>query len=441
MKSIRKKAAAPTMAALAAMLALTACGNNSTLNATHSAQPSASSTSQSGGEQVKLRFYSWIGGDVGPTIKEINDRFHDKYPNITVEFETAPTDQYETVIKTRLASGDAPDLLGVYPGMKKDAFVEAGYLMDLSDQAWVSRLIESAKDVASTDNKVYALPLDSNVIGVIYNKKIFADHGLSIPTDWQEFLDVSEKLKAANVTPIALGNKDLWITQLVPYAMAPTAIYQNTPDFDAQMSEGKATFVGSAWNQMMSDYVLLNEKGYFNKGILGTTYDQSTQLMATEKAAMTINGNWMLAPIKQANPDLDLGMFPLPYNEAGEDAWVSASVGSMTAISATTAHPEEAKLYLDFWASPEIAQFYLKEKRAFSTFSDVSVDMDTTAKEMESYLVKGSYNFLDQKWPAGVQDVMMNQIQNVLVSGGNTSNKIDEMLKKMDEAYKSAVNN
>jgi len=417
---------------LVVALFVTACGGNTGSNSNNQSSEGSSNSA----EKVTLKFYHWIGQEAGPVVKEINDKFTEKYPHITIEFESAPTDQFETVIKTRLASGDAPDLFGVFPGTKKDPFVEANYLMDLSDQEWVSRLYDSSQSVASYDGKVYALPIDSNVLGVVYNKQIFAELGLEVPTNWDEFLAVSEKIKAANITPIAIGNKDLWITQLIPYAMAPTAIYQENISFDEQMSKGQATFTGSPWKQMMTDYLALDQKGYFNKGVLGTTYDQTVQLIASEKAAMTLNGNWVLSLIKQANPDMDLGMFPLPYNMEGQDAWVASSVGAMTAISATTSHPEEAKLYLDFWASPEILGLYAQERKVFSPLDGVDVDLDPSAKEMEPYIAKGSYNFLDQKWPIGVQDVMMSEIQQVFATG--TEESIDNMLAKMDAAYTEA---
>ena len=59
---------------------------------------------------------------------------------------------------------------------------------------------------------------------------------------------------------MALGIKDQWVDQLIPYAMAPTAIYSSNPTFDADMFAGKSTFANSPWTQMMQDYLSLNQK-------------------------------------------------------------------------------------------------------------------------------------------------------------------------------------
>jgi raffinose/stachyose/melibiose transport system substrate-binding protein len=411
-----------------ALLAGTALGAGSLLEACGS-----SGTGTGGQQPVTLKFLHWIGTDAGPVVAEINKRFHTENPNITIQFSSLPTDQYETVLKARLAGGDAPDVFGVFPGAKLYPYAKAKYLADLSNEPWVARLLPGARRVITyTDGKIYALPMDENVIGAIYNKQIFSQHGLSVPTNWADFLTVCQKLKSAGITPLALGIKDQWVDQLIPYAMAPSAIYRDNLNFDKQLLAGSSTFSHSAWTQMMKDYLDLNAHGYFNQGGLGTTYNQTTQLIAAGKAAMVVNGNWILAPIRQLNPGLQLGMFPLPYVQAGQPIWISSAVGTTTGISATTKYPAEARKYLQFWARPDIMALYLKEKIAYSSFTDISNPaLDPAAQEMVAPLKAGSYNFLDQNWPLGVQDVMLKDIQGVFA--GSTS--IAQMLQDMDTTF------
>ncbi|NOU64583.1 extracellular solute-binding protein [Paenibacillus sp. LMG 31461] len=425
----RKKGMLTTtlVTAVSLSVALTGCSSQST-------DAPAAGKSTSTGKPVTLKMFHFMEAEAGPTLKDINKRFHEKYPNITIEYENAPTDQYQTTIKTRFASGDAPDIIGVFPGTWKDPFVKAGYLMDLSDRPWVSRLQQGALDMESKDGKVYGLPLDQNAIGVIYNKKIFKDLNLTIPKTWNEFLKAADTIKAANITPIALGLKDLWVTQIIPYAMAPSAIYRDSKTFDKDMYDGKATFANSPWKKMMEDYTMMDAKGYFNKGALGTSYDQMVQLMATGKAAMEIMGNWGLPPILAANPQADLGMFPLPYAEEGKQVYVSSAIALGLGANAKTKYPDEVKLYLDFWAEPANNAQLLTQAKAFPVFKDVKPELDATLKELVPYLNVGTYNFLDQNWPAGVQDTMFKGIQNVMVDGGK-SFPIDSMLKDMDKVF------
>jgi raffinose/stachyose/melibiose transport system substrate-binding protein len=152
--------------------------------------------------------------------------------------------------------------------------------------------------------------------------------------------------------------------------------------------------------------------------------------MASGEAAMLIQGNWAVAALREKAPELEWGMFPLPYDFGG-DVWVSSAIGGTITISANTEHPEEAKKYLAFWARPDIAELYLTEKGAFPVSVGVSPEIDLAAGEMVPYLEVGSYPFLDQNWPAGVQSVMLEGIQSVF-AGELT---VEEMLQEMDTAW------
>lgn len=382
---------------------------------------------------IVLKMYHWMGTEAGTAVPRINELFHAQYPNISILYENAPVDQYQNVIKTRFVSGDAPDLIGVFPGTWKDPFVKSGYLMDLSNSSWSAQLDDKARLTMMTDGKLYAMPVDQNAIGVIYNKKIFKELNMTIPKSWDEFLALCESIKSSGLTPLALGTKDLWVTQIIPFAMAPSAIYREQPNFDRSMYQGKSSFSRSAWTKMLKDYAELNKRGFFNKGTLGVTYDQMIHLFATEKTAMMIMGTWALKPIQLENPGLEVGMFPLPYTEKGRDAWVSAGVSIGIGASSTTRNPDAVKKYLEFWAKPEINALFLKEAHAFSTFKDMQVELNPAQKEIASYLNVGTYSFLDQKWPPGVQETLFQGLQKLLINNENPP--IQEILNNLDQVF------
>ncbi|MCD9023783.1 ABC transporter substrate-binding protein [Cohnella silvisoli] len=432
-----------TVCCLALLIVLAGCGGGGNNTAGEEASQGAASTqgaessqgaASSQGTEAQVILKQYIINNANMNLEEINRRFEEKYPNIKIEYEGAPIDQFVTVIKTKLASGDAPDIFTIGAGTAKDPFVNAGYLLDLSDQPWVSRLTPGALRSATTNGKVYGLPRSQNVIGVIYNKKLFKDLGLEVPTDWEAFLQTAQKLKDAGLIPIGMGLKDQFVTQLVPYAMAPSAIYRDNIDFDQQMAEGKQTFVGSQWEQMMKDYVDLDKQGYINKGALGTSNDQILQLMSAGKIAMTVSLNAMVPALKAANPEADWGMFPLPYVKKGEPIWVSAGPALFAGGYSKTKYPDEVKKYLDFVASQESMKLILDTVQGFSAFTDVTPNLDSALMEIEPSLKTGAYAFLDQNWPATVQPEMLVGIQGVFAGGA-----IPDMLDKMDKAYNAGT--
>ena len=125
---------------------------------------------------------------------------------------------------------------------------------------------------------------------------------------------------------------------------------------------------------------------------------------------------------------------PIAICEAGKKVCVSSAIALGFGASAATKHPDEVRKYIDFWAEADNNAQLLKQAKAFPVFKDVNPDLDPTLKELVPYLNVGTYNFLDQNWPQGVQDTMFKDIQNVMVDGGK-SFSIDSMLKDMDKVF------
>ena len=92
-------------------------------------------------------------------------------------------------------------------GLLKDITAD----VDADGGAWRNTFAPGALAVYSYDGKQYGVPWDMGMVGWWYNKDLFAKAGIQAPpTTWTEFLDAVKKLKAAGITPIALGEKDSW---------------------------------------------------------------------------------------------------------------------------------------------------------------------------------------------------------------------------------------
>ena len=274
-----------------------------------------------------------------------------------------------------------------------------------------------------------------NGIAVAYNRKIFSDLGLSVPRNWDEFLQVCETIKQAGIYPVALGIKDAWVTQLIPYAMAPSMIYAKNINFDRDMYDGKAKFNGPEWTLMMERYKDLETKGYFSPGSLGTNYDQANMLVATGKAAMVVQGNWVLSGIRQSNSSIELGMFPLPAANVGEDVWISSAVGGTVAVTTDSQNIDAAKMYLRHLMTSEMVGKFVNNMNAFSPLKGVQIDSDSAMMEMAGFLDKSNtYTLLDQNWPKGPKDVLLKGVQEMF--GGKD---IAKVLQDMDNSWMEAT--
>ena len=180
-------------AAAAALVLLAACGSNS---------GSSSSGSSSGGP-VTLTWFMWSGSDVEKNAwLHIADMVTQKYPNIKIQFETTPFNDFWTKLTTEAASGKAPCVIGLQ-GQRAPQF--GNLLVPLDD--YMSKAGIKADDFVPSitkglqyEGKQVALPYDVGPFVMFYNKDAFKAAGLKEPAiGWttDEFMSDAKALTKA----------------------------------------------------------------------------------------------------------------------------------------------------------------------------------------------------------------------------------------------------
>ncbi|WP_219472338.1 extracellular solute-binding protein [Nonomuraea rhizosphaerae] len=393
-------------------------------------------TTGSVSQGTQLRF---VGvADQKAPMDELVAAYKQARPGVTLATSFAPTDQVQTSVRTQLGAGNAPDLHVVYPGsgsaMSMTQIAGAGLLADLSDQAWTRTIPTGFKPAFQKDGKTYIYSAGSSVIGAIYNKKVFQEAGIDgPPTTWTEFLALCDKLKKAGTTPIALGAQTPWVTQLITYALVPSTVYAKDPAFDDKQAAGQASFAQSGWREAMDMYLELQKRGFFNDKPNGTTFEQQISMVATGKAAMAVQVSAVLPDFRKAasSPD-DLSMFPLPGADDAAQVWIPAGVVVGLGAGAKGKNLAEAKAFIDFLGKQENINRWAKAIAAIPLTQDASSTIDPAVQSFLPFTKDKAVPFMDQRWPnAEVQPVHFAVIQDLLAG----KIKVDEALKKMDEAY------
>jgi raffinose/stachyose/melibiose transport system substrate-binding protein len=257
----------------------------------------------SGSDSKTLTLASVDQGSVEDVVKA----FEAANPGVKVQFTTGGADQYTQQIRTQLSSGTAPDVMTIWlgNGNAMTIFVAAknGYLLDLSDRPWASKQPDAVKTVSQYNGKTYTGIFGINGIGAIYNQQAMDKAGLSPPTTWTELMAFCTAAAGKGTPAFALGIQDLWVTQIVQYALVATVVYADDRDFDKQMQAGQATFANSPWTTAMAKYIEMDKAGCFQKNPLGTSYEASQDLAATGKTLGIVQGNWVVALLKNKNPN------------------------------------------------------------------------------------------------------------------------------------------
>ena len=226
-------------------------------------------------------------------------------------------------------------------------------LLDLTNEPFQANVIDSFKPTVTSKGKIFAGPIGSTMGGGwFYNKKIYADLGLSVPKTWLELMANSEKIKAAGITPVIGSYKDDWTTQLVVLAD-----YYNvqavSPKFADDYTANKAKYATDA--AAFRSFEKLEEiakKGYMNKDFLATSYDAGLKMLAEGKGAQYPMLSFAVPALEQNFPDKmkDIGFFAQPGDNAATNG-LTVWMPSGAYIYKATKHAEQAKKFVEFIAS------------------------------------------------------------------------------------------
>jgi raffinose/stachyose/melibiose transport system substrate-binding protein len=389
------------------------------------------------------------GGGVTLTLKGITDNrpawqqviadYKKANPNVTINASYAPVDDLQTSLRAQLGGGNAPDMFVVWPGngsaMAVQQLAPTGVLADISDQSWIKSVPPGVKPLLGYKGKTYIWSPGVTPIGVIYNKTVFKQAGItSPPANWSEFLADSQKIKAAGKVPIALGNQTPWITQLISYAIAPSTAFAQDPNLAQDMLDHKKSFQNSGWGDVFQRYMQLNQKGFFNKNPDGTTFEQQVNYVASGKAAMAVQVTGTLPTFQQAakNPKV-LDTFPFPAADQASALKIPAGVSAGLGLSASGKHLDAAKKFVEFLGKPEEMTKFAVSQYAVPLIQASSYNPDPLVKPFTSYIKNNKYvPFMDQQWPnAQVQPAHFAGIQDLFA--GKTT--IQGVLKSLDKAY------
>ncbi|MCC3372437.1 ABC transporter substrate-binding protein [Cohnella sp. REN36] len=329
-------------------------------------------------DPIKLKF----GVNVTPILtkefwQESVAKFTKEHPNVTVELVTSPSSNVDwtTHLKTLLATGDMPDVMVM---MSPGDFVPSGALAELTD-ADVDYL--SDLNSGKMGGKRYVAIYKKQLAGIFYNKKIFADNGLSEPKTLQELIDISENLKSKGITPMSIGAKDGWPTFVLASSLVTSMVSAKNPNFGADRNAGKFTYSDPEIVKAMENFKLFSIQ-YAGNDVGSTSYTQILEKFFKGKTAMMPMGSWAQGEVERLKPDFEVGFFPVP-NETDANV-IPVFTNEGLAISSRTKYPDESMaLIRSFFTDKEWYGKFLKTEMLFpTTKEDVPYEMSALRKEI-----------------------------------------------------------
>ncbi|AQX54345.1 ABC transporter substrate-binding protein [Priestia flexa] len=375
--------------------------------------------------------------EIADQLKALTDQYTKENPNVTFNIETVGGGaDGAAALKAKFASGNEPDIFS--NGGYQEAVTWKDKLEDLSGEPWIKDAFDNTLDPMTIDGKVYGQPMNLEGYGFAYNKELFKKAGIKeVPQTLDELEAAAKKLKAAGITPFSIGYGEWWV--LGNHGLNIPFSAQEDPDaFIKSLNEGTGKISG---NQQFKEYVKLLDLTikYGNKNSLTTDYNTQVTNFATGEAAIIQQGNWIQPMLDKINPNLDLGVMPMPLGDGGSvKGKISVDVPSSWVVhnGAPEADKEAAKDFLNWMVTSEEGKRALVEEfkyvPAFKTIEADAKDIGPLGAEILKYSEEGKtmpWQFM--KFPDGVKEEFGASLQEYV--GGQVTE--EELFKSFESTW------
>lgn len=292
------------------------------------------------------------------TLEEIIADFEKENPTIKVKLTNVP--DAGTVLKTRIASKDIPDVINSYPqNADFQEWAKAGIFEDLTSKDYLKQLKEGSAETYAIDDKVYSVPLTSNAWGFFYNKDAFKELGLEIPKTWSDFETLVKAIQKKDKVPFAasITTADSW-TLNGYHQLAWATIddgYEGAEEALVRSAKGAIKASNADFKAVVNELDLL--RGTAQKNANGATYDDAVAAFAKGEALIFPNGTWALPAVQNQKPEFEIGMFAYPGVKENQELTVGAADLAVS-ISATSKNKEASEKFVEYLTTKEAMQKY-----------------------------------------------------------------------------------
>ena len=367
MKRRLKKLAAFGLAAVMTTGMLAGCGNGQA----GSEKTDSKEADKSAKNETTLEVEVIYTGQPLDQFREVLDGFTEE-TGIGIELVT-PGSDYEAVMKTRMASGEMPDVF-VTHGWSIARYKE--YLTALNDEEWYDRIDDPVLPIISDeDGSIYVLPVSQVTNGVVYNKTVLENAGVNVGDirTMDDFKDACETIKASGLTPYFVGGKDTWTAAVLYNAMAPAFYTTEGCKYPSgkELKDGTIDWdtKGSCVLEEIADMV---QAGYFNKDLV--TADNAATLTALGEDACGFSTEVEIVKVLNVAPDAQLGIMPIPCTTEDGKSQYMIGEGSCFGIWKDTEKMDESKQFLNYHAKPVVADKIMELDGGLPALKDMNTE-------------------------------------------------------------------
>lgn len=411
-----KKKAISLLLCGALTLGMVGCQSGSNQSATNTAKASG---------KVKLRVWDAYANNSQKAWLAAIDKFNTSQDKVEIVNEYIPFADIKKQLSIGLTAQNLPDIV-VIDNPNQAAFSAMGLLEDLTPKInnWSEKdkYFEGPWKSTIYNGKNYAIPLDSNCLGLYYNVDMLQKAGITPPETWDQFRAAAKKLTKDGVYGLAMSavKSEEGTFQFLPFLLSSGATVEKY-----NSAEG---------NKALSFVTQLVKDGSLSKEAINWTQTDVEKQFAAGKAAMMINGPWQFTPLKNDAPNLKYATVKIP-----KDAKFASVLGGNNIGIIKGHNVDAAWTFLEFLGKPENLKQFVQATGYFPPRKDLTNDKyytdDANLKafmdQMQYAMPRGPL----AKWPQ-VSEAIYTSIQQSLTMQKSPEDALKEAQPKIDEAVK-----
>jgi raffinose/stachyose/melibiose transport system substrate-binding protein len=326
--------------------------------------------------EIKFWTLNFANDSANKAFQSIIAQFEKDNPGSTVKVETRGVDEHKSALRVAAGSDQGPDIFFSWAGLGLGGeFIKAGLALPMDKYYAQYHWDDEFLPTALSFSKQYAggrfgLPSTFHGEALYYNKALFEKAGIKAPpTTYDELVADADKLKVAGIPAITFGGTVNWHVMRIMDEILETACGADKHDalMDMKVSwadEPCATKAFQDFHKWTSTYFL--------KPFMGIDQSQSFNLFLAGRAAMMLEGDWLVGQLKQNNKLDGYAVFPFPNGTNRLYGFAEYNY-----ISAKSPNPDIAAKFLDYLESTAVQQAHLGDFGTISVNKNVKyADLD-----------------------------------------------------------------
>jgi raffinose/stachyose/melibiose transport system substrate-binding protein len=305
-------------------------------------------------QELKFWTLSFDNPNMAKAFDSIIKDFEAANPGVTVKLETRGTDEHKSALRVAGGSDQAPDIYFMWAGLGLGGeFVKSGLALPMDkyyaqykwDDEFIAPSLAFSKQYGEHR---YGLPFTFRGEGLYYNKALFQKAGIEgEPKTYDELIADADKLAAKGIAAITFGGTVNWhVMRLMDEILE---VKCGPEKHDALMSMKVSWATEPCATASFEEMHKWSSK-YFLKPFMGIDQQQSFNLFLSGRAAMMLEGNWLVGQLRNAGKLADYGLFPFP------GATRLYGFAEYNYISTKSKNPDLAAKFLDYLESTPVQQ-------------------------------------------------------------------------------------